>query len=417
MSDPSTRPSARPPDRRILLADADAFYVAVARLVDPEGAGRTPLLIVGGAADRRGVVTSASYEARAFGVHSAMPMGRALRLCPQALVVPVPWEECGARSERIREVLERFAPVVERASSDEFYLDLTGTEALYQGETLADTAFRIRAAVLESTELALSIGGGTSKFVAKLAAGVAKPGPGRLGEAVHVVAPGAEGEFMRRFALADLPGVGPKSQERLARLGLRSVADVLARERRQLVALLGEREGEWLYARVRGLDDGTVESRREPKSISRDETFAKDLASDEDLEVQLRVLVDRATADLRDAGLVARTVTVKLRDADFTTRQAGRTLPEPVLSDRAVLVVARELLGKLRAARRMPARLLGVALSQFLPQDGAVQLALLVPQAAEPLETERDRVLAKTMDELRERFGPGAVARGRTPRV
>lgn len=415
MTHDSVPSSAGPAVRRILLADADAFYVSVARLVDPEGAGAAALLIVGGSPDRRGVVTSASYEARAYGVHSAMPMARAIRLCPRATVVPVPWEACAEKSERIREVLERFTPAVERASSDEFYLDLTGTEKLYQGEALADTAQRIRVAVLEATALSVSIGGGTSKLIAKLAAGAAKPGPGRGGAGVFVVAPGGEGEFLRRFALADLPGVGPRFQERLARLGLRTVEEVLRRDRRWLVAQLGEREGEWLDERVRGIDGAEVETRREPKSISRDETFPVDLERDQDLDAQLRVLVDRATSDLREGGLVARTVTVKLRDADFTTRQASRTLPEPVLSDRAVYIVARELLAKLRAARRTPARLLGVALAQLLPQDGAVQLALLSPDAGESVETERDRVIARTIDELRERFGPGVVARGRTP--
>jgi DNA polymerase IV len=401
-----------PPIRRILLADADTFYVAVARLVDPAGAGRAKLLIVGGSAEHRGVVTSASYEARAYGVHSAMPMARAMRLCPGALVVPVPWEACGEKSEQVREVLERFTPAVERASSDEFYVDLTGTESLYAGESLADTARRIRAAVQDATSLSVSIGGGTSKLIAKLAAGDAKPGAGRPGKGVHVVDPGMEGEFMRRFTLADIPGVGPRAQERLAKVGLRTVDDVLARDRRVLVAQLGEREGEWLYDCVRGVSHGVVESRREPKSISRDETFPTDLERDEELEAELRRLVDRATSDMREGGLAARTITVKLRDADFTTRQAGRTVPEPVVSDRVVFAVARELLAKLRAARRTPARLLGVALSQFLPQDGAVQLGLL--DGTEPLETERDRVTARTIDQLRERFGPDAVARGRT---
>jgi DNA polymerase-4 len=227
---------------RILLADADAFYVAVARLVDPEGAGRAPLLIVGGGAERRGVVTSASYEARAYGVHSAMPMARAIRLCPGATVVPVPWEACAQHGERIRDVLARFTPTVERASSDEFYLDLSGTERLYHGEPLAATAGRIRHTVLAETGLSVSIGGGPSKLVAKLAAGVAKPRPGAPGDGILVVEPGAEAEFMRRFSLADLPLVGPRFQERLARLGLRSVVDVLAHERATLTGWLGERE-------------------------------------------------------------------------------------------------------------------------------------------------------------------------------
>jgi DNA polymerase IV len=406
--------------RRILLADADTFYVSVARLVDPDGAGRSPLLIVGGSAERRGVVTSASYEARRYGVHSAMPMARALRLCPNALVVPVPWEACADKSREIKAVLQRFTPAVEQASSDEFYLDMSGTEGLYGGEPLAHTARTIRAAVREATGLSVSVGGGTSCLVAKLAAGVAKPIPGTAGEGVHVVAPGDEGEFLRRFTLAELPLIGPRFQERLQRLGLRTVDDVLPHDRRALTAWLGEREGTWLWERVRGIDHGSIEPGREAKSISRDETFATDLDETAALERQLLALADRASADLREAGLLARTITVKIRDADFTTRQAGRTLPEPVISDRVVYAVARDLLARLRAARRVPARLLGVALSQLVRAEAEVQLSLLAPPpAASPspspdptAETERDRVLARVIDEVRERFGPDALGRG-----
>src|SRR6266576_1697439 len=390
------------PDRRILLVDADAFYVAVARLVDPDGAGRASLLIVGGSVEGRGVVTSASYEARAYGVHSAMPMARAVRLCPGAMVVPVPWEACAAKGDQIRDVLVHFTPQVERASSDEFYLDLSGTERLYRDEPLVTTARRIREAVDGQTGLKVSIGGGTSKFVAKLAAGVAKPRVGSAADGVHVVAPGAEEEFLRRFSLADLPLVGPKAQERLARLGL--------------VARLGEREGGWLYDRARGIDPAPVESRDVPQSLSRDETFPRDLSDDDSLATELLRLADRASADLREAGLVARTVSVKLRDADFTTRQASRTLPLPVQSDRVVYAVARELLGKLRADRRVPARLLGVSLSQLLPMDVKTQLSLFERAEDVGPETERDRALARAMDELRERFGPDALQRGRSLR-
>ncbi|HUL02325.1 MAG TPA: DNA polymerase IV [Gemmatimonadales bacterium] len=402
-----------PPDRRILLVDADAFYVAVARLADPDGAGRARLLLVGGSSERRGVVMSASYEARGFGVRSAMPMARALRLCPAAVVAQVPWDLCGQKSAQIGDVLTRFTPAVERASSDEFYVDLTGTERLYGGEPLVVTATRIREAVLAETQLSVSIGGGTSKVVAKLAAGVAKPAPGTVGKGVWVVEPGTEGDFMRRFALADLPLVGPKAQQRLAERGLRSVADVLAHDRRTLIAWLGEREGVWLYDRVRGVDGSSVDSRELPKSLSRDETFPHDIADDAGLATELLRLSDRASSDLREAGLVARTVTVKLRDADFTTRQASRTLPAPVQSDRAVYAVARELLAKLRDARRVPARLVGVSLSQLLPADARVQLSLLDVADAEGIETERDRTIAQVVDRVRERFGPEALKRGR----
>lgn len=398
--------------RRILLADADAFYVSVARLVDPDGAGKAPLLIVGGSAEHRGVVTSASYEARAFGVRSAMPMAQAIRLCPDALVVPVPWQACGAKGGEIRAVLERFTPAVEQASSDEFYVDLSGTERLYHDEALDVTARRMRDAVREGTRLTVSIGGGTSKLVAKLAAGVAKPHPGRAADGVHVVEAGTEESFMRRFVLADLPGVGPRAQERLGRRGLRTVSDVQPLDRRQLANRLGEREGEWLYRCVRGIDDSEVEPHGEPKSMSRDETFSTDLDDDEALARRLLARVDDATSDLREGGWMARTITVKLRDADFTTRQASRTLAEPVASDRAVYAVARELLDRLRAARRVPARLLGVSLSQLVRTDAAVQLSLMPQAPGSAVETERDRALARVIDEVRGRFGPKALGRG-----
>lgn len=402
-----------PASRRILLADADAFYVSVARLVDPEGAGKAPLLIVGGSAERRGVVTSASYEARAYGVHSAMPMGRAQRLCPGAIVVPVPWEACAAKSREIGAVLRRFTPVVEQASSDESYLDLTGTEQLYD-EPLETTAGRIRDAVLAETSLSLSIGGGSSKLVAKLAASLAKPRPGGATSGVLIVAPGAEGDFMRQFALADIPLVGPRAQERLARFGLRTVPDVVGHDRATLVRWLGEREGAWLYDRVRGIDGAPVVADREIKSLSRDETFASDLDDDDALAAKLLALADRASADVRQVGLVARTVTVKVRDADFITRQASRTLPEAVQSDRAVYAVARALLMRLRAARRVPARLLGVALSQLGSAGGSGQLSLLEPSAGavEAVESERDLAIARVIDQVREKFGDDALGRG-----
>jgi DNA polymerase IV len=404
--------SDRPTVRRILLADADAFYVAVARLADPQGAGTARLLIVGGSAERRGVVMSASYEARAYGVRSAMPMARALRLCPGALVVPVPWETCAHKSREVGAVLRRFTPVVEQASSDEFYLDLSGTEQLY-GEPLAVTARRMREAVKNETALALSIGGGTSKLIAKLAAGIAKPVPGRSADGVHVVPPGAEADFMLQFALADIPFVGPKFQERLARFGLRTVRDVVRHDRDALMRWLGEREGTWLYDRARGIDRAPVHAVREAKSVSRDETFATDLDDDAALAARLLSLADRASADVRDAGLLARTVTVKLRDADFTTRQASRTLRSAVESDRVVYAVARELLARLRAARRMPARLLGVALSQFVSASGDGQLSLLESSSPDAtLETERDRIISRMIDEVREKFGPDALSRG-----
>ena len=404
------------PPPRILLADADAFFVAVARLVDPEGAGKADLLIVGGARDSRGVVCSASYETRKFGVRSAMPIAQALRLCPKALCVPVPRAECARMSRRIRDVLQRFTPVVEGASIDEWYLDLSGTEALYRGESLEATARRIREAVRAETGLSVSIGGGTNKLVAKLAVELAKPKPGRDATGVHIVPPGNEGELMLGFALADIPLIGPKFQERLHRLGMRTVAHVLEQDVSALVRWFGEREGRWLHDRVRGIDRSRVTPREEQKSISREDTFPRDLADDASLERALLALVVRAAADLRGDGLAARTITVKLRDGDFTTRQASRTLPTGVVADRVIFATARELLRRLRAARRCPARLIGVALSSLGTNPEPAQLALFGEGdgdgASGSPETARDRALTRAVDELRGRFGSDAIVPG-----
>ncbi len=397
------------PARRILLADADAFFVAVARMVDPEGAGKAPLLIVGGTRESRGVVCSASYEARKYGVRSAMPISRALRLCPEATCVPVPRRACGEKSREIRSVLERYAPVVEGASIDEWYMDLGGTEGLYGNEPLAETAQRIRQRVAAETQMTVSIGGGTTKLVAKLAVERAKPKPGTGATGVHVVAPGEEGRFLETFDLADIPLIGPRFQERLAKLGMRRVPDVLQYDVPALSQWLGKREAEWLYDRVRGIDASEVEAHGDAKSISRDDTFPRDIDDDDDLARELLALVTRAAHDLRGDMMTARTITVRIRDFDFKTRQANRTLEVPVISDRVILEVARGLLAKLRNARRVPARLLGVKLSSLAVDSTADQLALFERRDAATDETDRDRMLARTIDKVRERFGDKGI--------
>jgi DNA polymerase-4 len=394
---------------RVLLADADAFFVAVARLADPEGAGRAPLLIVGGSRDSRGVVCSASYETRKFGVRSAMPIARALRLCPDAVCVPVPFKACLAKSAEIRDVLKTLAPVVETASVDEWYMDLTGTEGVYHHEPLQVTAARIREAVVQATGLTVSIGGGTNKLIAKLAVDRAKPSANGAG--IHIVDAGAEEAFLRSCTLADIPLVGPKFQARLAARGLVTVDDVLRLSEEALRSWLNDREARWLWNRVHGIDGGRVHQRESNRGLSRDETFSKDLHDDRDIERELLRLVTRAAADLRGDGLAARTVAVKLRDWDFRTRGAQRTLPEPVISDRVILRVARKLLLTLRDARRVPARLVGVRLSGLVKSWKADQLTLFTTPGASG-ETARDRRLARAINGVREKYGPKSIVPG-----
>jgi DNA polymerase-4 len=398
--------------RRILLVDADAFFVAVARQEDPEGAGRATLLIVGGRPGSRGVVCSASYECRAYGVRSAMPIARALKLCPQALCVPVPRGVCGRRSREIQAVLTQFAPIVQASSIDEWYLDLGGTEALYD-ESLEATAHRIRTAVFAATRLNVSIGGGTSRVVAKMAVERAKPKPGSGANGVLCVAPGHETEFLANFRLADLPMVGPRFAQRLEQVGMLTIQDAQIRSEAELVQRFGERMGHWLYERIRGRDSSVVTARDQQKQMSREETFGRDLHDEPTLERELLRLAVRVSNDIRKQGLAARTVTVKLRDADFRTRSARRTLARPIESEKAVSRVARRLMERLRGQRRVGVRLLGISLSYFDEEPEAEQLAFFAPPAPlnpeDPVEGERDRALTRALDRIRGRFGSESI--------
>lgn len=404
---------------RVLLADADAFFVAVARLVDPQGAGRAPLLIVGGSAEQRGVVCSASYEARRYGVHSAMPMAQAVRLCPDALVVPVPRRACVEKSHEIAEVLRGFAPVLEAASIDEWYLDVAGTERLYGNEPLVATARRIREAVREATRLTISVGGGTNKLVAKLAVELAKRPPPGTDPGAHIVEPGEEAAFLTRFRLADLPLVGPRLQERLASAGLRTVVEALHYDEPALIGLLGEHTGRWLHERLRGQCADPVMPRERSLSHGREETFPVDLHDDAALRAELRTLLSAACRELRQNGQKARTLTVKLKDPDFVARQRSRTLPSPVESERALAPLAETLLSELRQARRVGVRLLGVSLSGLVdadegePSREGEQLALFAtPPQKPPVESERDRAVSRLRDRVQARFGSAALRGG-----
>jgi DNA polymerase-4 len=389
---------------RILLVDCDMFYVQVARLEDPAGAGREELLIVGGSPAGRGVVTSASYPVRDFGVRSGMPTSQALRLCPDAVVVPVSRKACARRSREVGKAMEPMAPVIQAASIDEFYLDLTGTERLLHDQPLEETAREIRARVLDETGISVSIGGGTRKLIAKLAAGRAKPG------GVVIVSPGQEGVFMKGFKLQEIPGVGPALANALEERGLIGVEDLLPVDRSWLEKWFGQSRGEWLWGRARGLDPSRVDPGEPRKSVSSERTFARDIQEDGVLEKEILKLVTSVGGALRKAGLRGRTVTVKIRDEDFRTRTASHTVPEPLEADATLLRIARVLLQDLRTKRRRGVRLLGVGLSSLVEGEGPPQLELF--QGEGPVESERHRTLSRIVDNLKERFGEDAVLPG-----
>jgi DNA polymerase-4 len=388
------------------------MFAAVARLVDPDGAGKAPLLVVGGRANSRGVVCSASWEARAFGVKAGMPIARAARLCPGAMFVPVPGKACGVKHKEIRTVLDEWVPAVEPASIDEFYLDLSGTEAVYRGEPLEETARRLREDVRIRTGMTLSIGGGTNRLVAKLAAERAKPRPGTGATGVLIVPPGAEADFLSGHALADLPGVGPRLQATLTRYGLTRVKDALKVDTQTFEQWLGPRSGRWLFERIRGRSGDDVTPHEEARSMSHEETFSRDIVSDDALDTRLLRLVTALAAELRGEGLSTGCITVKIRDHDFKTRQAGKTVPKSLRTDRAIFGVAMELLKSLRSRRRTAARLLGVSFSHLSAGEAPAQLNLL-PETARDAETPRDRRLATAVDDINEKLGGKGIGPAR----
>jgi DNA polymerase-4 len=391
--------------RRVLHVDVDAMFVQCAVMADPEGLGDELLILVGGRPEGRGVVASASYGCRAYGIHSAMPMATALRLCPQAVRVPVPGEMVRAKSHELARVLEAWAPLAAMASVDEAYLDLTGTEALYHHEALADTARRIQAEVRRRTGLDVSIGGGSNRLVAKLATSFAKP------RGVFVVPPGDEESFVGRLRIGDLIGVGPALEEDLRRRGVTTMQALRRLDVATLAGWWGEERARWLWRRCRGIDSTPVAEDDVTKSVSSETTFARDIAGREELEQALLGQVVDAAGSLRRKGLYARTITVKLRDRDFRDRSRRRTLDEAVQTEKAIFRVARELLRDLRERSDIPARLIGVALTNLSEVGESAQASLL--EVAPPAESERDRALARAADRLRARFGGDALRPGR----
>jgi DNA polymerase-4 len=390
----------------------DAFYASVEALDDPGLAGRP--VIVGGTA-RRGVVASCSYEARAFGVRSAMPTGQARRLCPDAVFIPGRYSRYAEVSGRMHEVFQRFTPLVEAISLDEAYLDVSGAVRLFgpPGEIGA----AIRRAVRDELGLDCSVGASAVKFVAKLASEAAKPAAaptGRVeGRGVVVIEPGTELEFLHPLPLEALWGVGPASARRLHRLGLSSVGDLARVPPATLVSALGRAAGEHLARLARGEDDRRVVADREPKSISHEETYAHDRFDREGLGTEALRMADSVASRLRRAGLAGRTVTLKVRYADFTTITRSSTGLSPTDQAADIALIARGLLAGVDLGPGV--RLLGVGVSNLAPRaEGRPpeQLSLLAPGAAAPAgpgDGGRAPDRLGVIDAIRARFGPDAL--------
>ncbi|HEX5613956.1 MAG TPA: DNA polymerase IV [Acidimicrobiia bacterium] len=384
----------------ILHVDLDAFFASVEQLLDPTLRGRP--VVVGGLGPR-GVVSAASYEARRFGVHSAMPTARARRLAPDAVFLPPRFEHYEESSTQVMAVLRSVTPLVEQLSIDEAFVDVGGVRRRHgDGPTVARA---LRARIRAETGLVASIGVATTKFLAKLASDLAKP------DGLLVVAPGTELAFLAPLPVTRLWGVGPATLRKLERIGVHTIGDVASLDEAVVVRAVGRAAGQHLHALARNVDDREVVPERATKSIGAEETFPRDLHDPDDLAREIVRLADKVSARLRRAELATRTITLKARYADFETHTHARTLAEPTALSTVIVRTAHELLARVDHARGI--RLLGISGSNLVPPS-AVQAALDLGEAADTTSAreardERREQVERAVAGLRERFGDGAV--------
>jgi DNA polymerase IV len=381
--------------RTIFHVDMDAFFVSVEELFDPSLKGKA--VVVGGQRDERGVVSAASYEARNFGVHSAMPLRTAAKMCPHAIFVdghPERYREC---SEKVYKVLDAFSPQVEMASIDEAYLDMTGTERLHGPPLKAAHALHQR--MKAETRLNCSVGIGTSRLIAKVSSVQAKP------NGVLWIVPGEEAKFLAPLDVREIPGVGKVMQSHLHALGIKKVADLAKLED----AELEDRFGKWglaLAGKARGEDaggwfDSEVGADLGAKSISHEHTYNEDTADVSQLESTLMRLCEMVGRRLRESNFHARTLQLKLRYKDFTTITRAHTLPAPTQLDTEIFEYIRALFRK-NWKKGVPVRLLGVQTASFT--TAAPQIDLL-----EGARQQRWKDALAAADRLRDKFGESSV--------
>ncbi len=375
--------------RAILHVDMDAFFASVAQRDHAEWRGKP--VIVGGHSTKRGVVASASYEARAFGVRSAMPLYKAKELCPHAILVPVEMEEYRRVNAQLRGIWEQFAPVVEPLGLDEAYLDMTGTERLLG--PLESVAYALRDAIACQTGLSASVGGGSSKLLAKVASKAAKPA------GVCIVRAGEEAAWLHPREVGIIPGVGERMQERLLQLGIRTVGQLAGVSLPFLTAHFGMQGGD-LFLVVQGKDPRPVSPAGPPKSIGGEETFELDSADPVFLRRALLKIACELGYRLRRHDFLAGTISAKVRYAKtFQTVERSVTLAAPTQDDETIYATTWDLVKSAWDGRK-PLRLIGASLSNFRPD---AQLSLF--EGSSPALTE-------TLDRLRDRYGMGVIRRG-----
>lgn len=390
-----------PPDHatRIMHVDMDAFFASVEQAVNPHLQGRP--VLVGGEARGRGVVAAASYESRAFGVHSAMNTAEARRRCPEAVLVEVDGDHYGYVSRRIREIFGRYSPKVEMLSVDEAFLDVTGCAHLHQGE--ANLADRLKRAIRDSEGLTCSVGIAPNRSLAKIVSSVYKP------DGLMVIGPEDIPQVIFPLPVSRFSGIGPVAERGLAELGIRTLGELASAEPDRLRRVFGDRAERLQNILHGGLGSPVLAPEDQPdeKSMGHEVTLSADTRDQVGLEAMLMTLTDRVARRLRDRGFVGRTVTVRVRRHDFETHTHRATLPAPTDRAAEVFACARRLFRKAMADPR-PVRLIGVSVSNLTPADNhRVQGDLF----GSHIERERGAKLEKVWDSLRDRYGESVMTR------
>ena len=377
------------PRRFIVHVDIDAFFAAVEVLLNPSLKGKP--LIVGGLPHKRGVASTASYEARRYGVHSGMPLRKAYQLCPHGVFLRGNYQIYRAFSEKFFRLLARYTPDVEQASLDEAYLDLSRCRPLYS--SFSRTAREIKEEIEKKLGLRVSVGVGPNKLLARLATSQAKPG------GLVEIEPGKEEEFLKNLGIEILPGIGPKAQVILRLLNIHKIGDLWTLPRASLRSLFGV-SGDELYLQARGIDSRPVVSASLAKSVSRETTFLEDIWNRRLLLAHLAYLCDRLALSLRQEGLFAHIIEVKVRYSDFRTEAHRRLLLTPLQEMGAIFRVVHELFLQLFASSRLALRLVGVKASDLVRHS---PLSLFEPYS------KRQRRLGLAVDEVREKYGFGSL--------
>jgi len=400
--------------RSIIHLDMDAFYASVEVLDNPSLRGK-PVIVGGG--ELRGVVSAASYEARTFGVHSALPTATAKRLCPGGIFLPVRMERYKEVSDKVFAIFRRFTPLVEPLSIDEAFLDVTGCERLFG--SAEEVARKIKEAVREETGLTVSAGVAPNKFLAKIASDLGKP------DGLTIVPPGNEIGFLDPLPVGKLWGVGKVTEQELRGKGIRTIGDLRRVPEGTLKRAFGS-NGEHLHQLAHGIDDRPVETEHEAKSIGHEDTYDHDLRDRGAMRRELLSLSDRVSARLRRHGIRGKTVTLKVKYNDFVQVTRAATLSDPTDDGGTMYRVALDLLGNTEAGAR-PVRLLGISVSKLVPAAGTAkadrleQLSLFGPPRAGkrvetvPADLEKQQKLNRAVDRIREKFGPKGIVPGALP--